>query len=367
MAPSTRSQQTGAGESSENVPATATPSRDEQSSNTEPMQEGEETFEERYARLRALVVAKRQRENREKELEAMELELAGQIPRNPVLIEGVAYPSHKRNASSEAYGHSSIRLKMADPPTFSGKNIKELQTFEIEWSIRNKADGPFTPTEWVERIQKVATYLKGTAAISWVRHKDPIVTWDEFITFCKGIILDPTNRMSNALLSLAFKKQGDGQGARAFLDEVEALERDIPELSAEERDAWFLLNRLRPDIRTEVMRENKEIRSREQVLAAAQRQEELTRQKSRQERSERTYTPGRRSSGTSTHTRRTTEVRGAGEQKEKKETTEKTISSVVCYKCGEEGHKSFQCHRKKRNDKQRDKDAASTQQDKAKN
>ncbi|KIW26593.1 uncharacterized protein PV07_09675 [Cladophialophora immunda] len=299
----------------------------------------------------------------------MELELAGETPRNPVRIEGAAYPSHKRNASSDVHGHSSTRLKMAEPPTFSGKNIKELQTFEIEWSIRNKADGPFTPSEWVERIQKVATYLKGTAAISWVRHKDPINTWDEFIAFCKGIILDPTNRMSNALLSLAFKKQGDNQGARAFLDEVEALERDIPELSAEERDAWFLLNRLRPDIRTEVMRENKEIRSREQVLAAAQRQEELSRQKTRQERSERSYTPGRRSSGTPTHTKRTTEHRVSteGHQREKKDTTEETTSSIICYKCGRPGHKAYQCHRNRRSEKQRDKDTTSTQQDKSKN
>jgi hypothetical protein len=42
-----------------------------------------------------------------------------------------------------------------------------------------------------------------------------------------------------------------------------------------EQRAWVLLNGLRPVIRTGVLRENKTITSRVQVLAIARRQEEL--------------------------------------------------------------------------------------------
>jgi len=63
--------------------------------------------------------------------------------------------------------------------------------------------------------------------------------------------------MANALYRLQKKTQRDKQTAREYLEEMEALERDLPPLSDEERKAWAFLNGLRPDLRREVMRENR--------------------------------------------------------------------------------------------------------------
>jgi hypothetical protein len=46
-------------------------------------------------------------------------------------------------------------------------------------------------------------------------------------------------------------------------------------MSHEEQRAWLLLNGLRREVRSGVLREEREIRSREQVIAAAQRLHEL--------------------------------------------------------------------------------------------
>jgi hypothetical protein len=52
---------------------------------------------------------------------------------------------------------------------------------------------------------------------------------------------------------------------------VKELEEDWPTLTFKEDKAWRLLNSLRPELRREVLRENKVITSREQVVASAQR------------------------------------------------------------------------------------------------
>jgi hypothetical protein len=62
---------------------------------------------------------------------------------------------------------------------------------------------------------------------------------------------------------------------REFTSYIEGLERDIPDWTERERKAWFLLNSLYPNLRKEVIKENKVITSREQVIAAAQRYKEL--------------------------------------------------------------------------------------------
>jgi hypothetical protein len=91
----------------------------------------------------------------------MRKELAGEIPDNPVRIEGFAYPERKRNATSPDHDRPvAQRLKMAEPQTFSGKNIKDLNTFDIEWKIRHEAEGEIDAEEWPQRIRRTATYLK---------------------------------------------------------------------------------------------------------------------------------------------------------------------------------------------------------------
>jgi hypothetical protein len=57
---------------------------------------------------------------------------------------------------------------------------------------------------------------------------------------------------------------------RDFANFLNELEEDIPEMSHEEQRAWLLLNGLRREVRSGVLREEREIRSQEQVITAAQ-------------------------------------------------------------------------------------------------
>jgi hypothetical protein len=88
------------------------------------------------------------------------------------------------------------------------------------------------------------------------------MTWDDFTTYLKSLIADPANALAYASLRLKEARQKRGQSVRDLVEYIEQLERDIPEQSKQQREAWHLLNSLHPEIRREVMRENKEITSR---------------------------------------------------------------------------------------------------------
>jgi hypothetical protein len=79
----------------------------------------------------------------------------------------------------------------------------------------------------------------------------------------RSTVADPANRMAIASLRLKELKQGDIQSVRDLVNYVEELEEDWPTLTPEEDKAWRLLNSLRPELRREVLRENKAITSRE--------------------------------------------------------------------------------------------------------
>jgi hypothetical protein len=93
-------------------------------------------------------------------------------------------------------------------------------------------------------------------------------------------------------------------------------------MSYEQQRAWSLLNSLRRDVRSEVLREKREIRSREQVIAAAQRLHKLN------------------SVASYAHA---TRGRSAGETLTKSERPEQAATrlgkgNMTCYRCSKEGH-----------------------------
>jgi hypothetical protein len=88
------------------------------------------------------------------------------------------------------------------------------------------------------------------------------MTWDDFTIYLKNLIADPANALTYASLRLKEARQKRGQSVRDLVEYIEQLKRDIPEQSKQQREAWHLLNNLHPEIRREVIRENKEITSR---------------------------------------------------------------------------------------------------------
>jgi len=97
-------------------------------------------------------------------------------------------------------------------------------------------------------------------------------------------------------------------------------------MSREEQRAWTLLNGLRASIRSGVLRENKTITSRAQVLSAAQRQEELLGEVDGQ------------GTGVASET-------GGRPGKRMRSMTESS-ATILCYKCGKEGHFKKDCPEK---------------------
>jgi hypothetical protein len=229
----------------------------------------QEDPEQEYELLRGQVIAKR----RQDAVEAMRLELAGGEPVNPVVIEGL--PMHHKRAASSAPADAPPANRYFRPatlPSFEGKNLKEVSEYESGWKIYLEAAPPTTDAQ---RIHYAATYLRGSARDSWTRKTVEINTWEEYIAWCRTLVADPANRMAYSSLRLKTVQQKENQTVRDLVNYIEELEKDIPAQTEQEKKAWQLLNSLAPAIRREVMKENKTITSRDQVIAAAQRQEEL--------------------------------------------------------------------------------------------
>jgi Zinc knuckle len=136
------------------------------------------------------------------------------------------------------------------------------------------------------------------------------------------MIQDPANRMSITTLKLKEAKQGGDQSVRDFVN--------FPEMSHEEQRAWSLLNGLRREVRSGVLREEREIRSREQVIAAAQRLHEL----------------GTMGTGVSHAFRSRVRSEGGdtqGKTESKESTSEGRTETRKCYNCGKQGHIARVC------------------------
>jgi hypothetical protein len=316
------------------------------------------------ARHRALVAQVKARRLQE-EIEALEEEATGHTPSRLVAIEGVSLPTRKRPIDAVYDSVMPKQIKLSNPPTFAGKNHKELQSYEVGWKNQFRAMPTIPDDEYATRIATAATYLTHTAAEAWARNTTRYHKWDDYMKFLRSIIADPETRKSIALLQLQTKTQRTGQSVRALLGEVENLESDIPKLTEEERSAWAFLNALSPELRTEVIRENKEIKTREQVVASAQRHEEMTKQRKLQEDAA-TSKPKTSTLPSPAPSRGAYGSRGGrgsflgrskdkGKEKEKDEKEVKASTSSTgafpgkCHHCGKVGHKAYKCPKRDRN------------------
>ena len=323
----------------------------------------EEALEAEHARLTILV--KNQR--RQGEIDEMKKELAGETPGFRATVNGVTPETrHKRHASLlEADSFKRQQTRPKEPPSYEGKHMKELHDYELGWKLHWEAMPAQADSQ---RIAFAATYLKGGPRDSWGRRTETPETWEDYVIWLRRQLADPANRMAYASLKLKNSQQRKGQTIRDFASYLDELDDDLPEMTREERRAWELLNGLQFEIRREIMRENKAITSREQVITAGQRQEELARQQNRShepasyapannkrftsERRATTYvkdykgptnSANRSSSSTSTNRPSSNVSRNRSSSYKNKDKKPASQGGVKCYNCQEMGHISKDC------------------------
>ena len=153
------------------------------------------------------------------------------------------------------------------------------------------------------------------------RERRKLETWDGYLLWAKSLVTDPANCMADAGPRLKNLVQKDTQLVREIATMWEELEEDLLSLTPGEERAWRMLNALRPEIKREALRENKTITSREQVIVAAQRQEELLKQ----------GRVTRRPQGEQSES-----VRDAHERRLR-------LEERVCYQCFQTGHIAKNC------------------------
>ena len=294
----------------------------------------EETLAEKHARLTALLQQKRQLA----EIEEMERELADL---DPLPLSASAAPTGLKRAAAAMHDPQSQRVptfRPATPPSFEGKTVKELSDYEDGWRVYFDA---IQTQDETQRIRQAASYLKSYARDAWVRREEDPVTWDEYIRCLRHMVIDPANRLGYATLRLKEAKQKEGQSVRDFVKYIEELEKDIPKWDINKQKAYDLLNGLRPRVRVEVIRENKEITSRHQVIAAAQRQEELLSQQSR----ERSYIkpPERRQYSAPKKQEQRREQDSAKDKSKENKRSKSKDKTGQCFNCGKRGHWANEC------------------------
>jgi hypothetical protein len=246
------------------------------------------------------------------QLVELETELAGGARASNTALSGGEQDPPSRTVSESG----SSKAQALPPPIYAAASFGELRKHIQGAVVYFDAIGEHDESR---RIAVAASYCREKALSQWTRLNEKPRTWSHYKKVLGDMIQDPVNRMGSALLALKRLQQREHQSVRELLSYIEELEEDIPELSVEEQRAWALLNALHSGLRAAVLREERVIRTRDQVVSTAQRLQELGVVASESH-------PKRK--------RVDKEVHARGSREARSERTGKR----ACYACGKEGH-----------------------------
>lgn len=262
----------------------------------------------------------------------------------------------RRSSGSDESRRTRKFVRPAEPLYYHGKNLKELEEFLTFWMIHWRAD----PGESDENRVNLATrYLRGTPMKLWGQRlqseMDPIQKWDDFKQWLRDSLKAPNQRTLESTLAIKEMRQREGQTCKDLYIYMCELENNIPTMTDDQRRAWSLINALRPDLRSRVVRDLQTIDSVEAVIACAGRNESTATEKPMSKGVRVTTAPSSESKGGSTlPIRRRFDSKqrfkpgdkGSGLKGSNSQATRErapTVRPRGCWACGEEGHKSSDC------------------------
>jgi hypothetical protein len=324
-----------------------------------------DTVQERNAFLREQVREMRlQREN-----ELLEAELLGALEGPIVPIDGVSLPfrgqsaGHKHKLSEHDRDQMGALKRMQGASAkYAGRNLKELQDFDVKWQNKfasSEMGGTYPRIPDAMRISIASASLEDIAAYAWSKKTEleqrSYLTWDDWTAYLRTIVADPENRLAASTLRLKECRQKPGQTARQLQQFIDELEGDIPrDITDERRRAYQLLNSLRPDLRTHVLRQQEKITTVESVLVIASRQEQLPSTSSNPQR-DRESDKSRSTSSSSSFGRRNAPSSQENRQthvygKRKETRRPDPRDPPLCWYCNKHGHRREDCEKKKRDE-----------------
>ena len=122
--------------------------------------EEEERLEKEYSRLKTQIIRKRRLE----QIASMRAELEGKAEVEPIAFDGEPLPIRKRRVTTPTDEPITKYMKMAPPPTFGGKSMRELNKYITGWSIHLKALPREVGDSQAEHVRLAVIYLTDTAA-----------------------------------------------------------------------------------------------------------------------------------------------------------------------------------------------------------
>lgn len=246
--------------------------------------------------------------------------------------------------------------KPVDPPMYHGRNVKELEEFLIYWVIHWEAH-PEEPEE--SRVRSAAAYLRAVPMKMWGQriesHATPLTTWDGFRQWLRDTLKAPNQRTLESTLALKEMKQRDSQSCKDLYIYMCELENNIPTMSEEQRRAWTLVNALKPELRSRIVRDLQVIENVDAVIACAARNESTTVDSRPTRKTELSGAKtedgnalpartrqGRDSTSSGRGRGRGNSFRGRGSHSTS-ETNTASRTSGACYNCDKEGHIARNC------------------------
>jgi hypothetical protein len=173
--------------------------------------------------------------------------------------------------------------RAADPPVrYSAKDIRQYNTFTLH--LENTFEQYFvTYKEDSAQISYASGFLDGIVLTRWAAEKRAghIRTWDEYKRFLRGCIGSDRSLRLQVVDQLERAQMRTGQTVQRFVEYLDSLEDQIgPETDAARLQR--LLSKLEPDIKSIVLQQGTDARTRAELIEQATRIQDGLLYKSRQ-------------------------------------------------------------------------------------